>query len=68
MSVCNHCTLKAITQRARREGKRVVRRPENFGLGGVAVHVLESGEQVDVNEESTTRVAWFMELTEGCVC
>lgn len=64
LTMCNHCSLKHIRERARREGKIVT-------LRNGYVHVHKASEPIDTrkwDDGNKQIVAWFMELTNYCVC
>ncbi len=56
LTPCNYCDLKSIKARAKRDGKKVKTGPSKTLPGWTVVKV--GGEAV----------AWFMKLTDHCVC
>lgn len=66
LTQCNYCSLQEIQRRAKREGKFVTRRADTkYALGGFNVYVYPRGVPIDHDKHF---VAWFMELTDHCVC
>lgn len=59
---CNYCTLKDIKRKAKKEGKKVIvkRGKHNFEDS-----FMGPGIDVFIDDKKT---AWFMELTNHCVC
>ena len=70
LTICNYCHLQAIRKRAKENDKKVSTRaggfPE-FPTGtSVFVHLKEIKGEDQFQEQF--KVAWFMELSRGCVC
>ena len=63
MAWCNYCSLRSIEARSAKTGKRVVQLPATGE--GVNVYVVPVGISID---EDRHFAAWFMELTDHCVC
>lgn len=75
MSCCNHCHYQNIKDKARVEKNKVsVLHDAKWGMGGVNVYVHP--KNININElpggeddkRKQYRVAWFMELPDGCCC
>lgn len=65
LTPCNYCSLNRIKWRISKEIGGLVTAPGNFGLGGTSYHhVLTTDEE----PSEDNFVAWFMELTDHCVC
>ena len=46
LTQCNYCGLRDLRARAKKEGKRVVRRASNGGLGGTDFFLVPKGIEV----------------------
>lgn len=74
MGKCNCCNMRWIRKTAANVNKCVVTRPATGKLGGTTVYVLPSGvaiPEVIVCDDVFSKkyfVAWFMKLTDHCVC
>jgi len=70
LTICNYCMLGRIGTRALEEGNSVMLRDcpvEHFPLGK-AVFVYPKGTEGDQRFQSKYKVAWFVELSDHCVC
>jgi hypothetical protein len=70
LTKCNFCKLKVLEEIAKEQGKSIHLRNSNE-YGGVYVHELGPGEPVntaDWDEGNPQIRAWFMELSDSCVC
>jgi hypothetical protein len=68
LTTCNYCSLKRITESAKKQGKIVTRRNAN---GGVYIHVHGKDEPVDTTDWDSGNkqiVSWMVEISERCVC
>ena len=65
LTSCNHCDLKVIEARYKKKKGLLVTKTGEFGLGGISYHYLKTGEELPSDDNF---VAWFMELTDHCVC
>jgi hypothetical protein len=68
LTTCNFCSLRSIRARADKDGKIVDVRPAD---GGLAVFVRRPEVTPDYrspDDGNTQWVAWFMSLSDGCVC
>jgi len=76
---CNYCTLKWIKRRLKK-GERIVKRNSPF-MGGIDIFVLKKGEEMPSSYRGpcdelpngdkwydSHHKAWFMELSDHCVC
>ncbi len=68
MSQCNYCCLRAIKQRAKARGMQVTVKSDDFDMGGLSAYAHPPDQEPDTSENSTDRLAWFMELPEQCQC
>ena len=74
LTQCNYCSMKDIKREAKGKGHRVVTREGTGQLGGINVYILPPGVEMakvikDDDEFSKKYfVAWFMKLSESCVC
>lgn len=71
LTPCNYCNLNRIKRYAKREGRTVALHPgvPTQGLpGDVNIYVVPPGEELITGDESPHFAAWFMELTNHCVC
>ena len=60
LTPCNYCTLKHIRARAREDGEKVtLAKPKDKDMD----ELMEVAVSLDGEE-----VAWFMKLTDHCVC
>ena len=70
LTPCNHCTLCDIKRRAREDGKLVVLKahPEEGSPSGQDVFVSPGETKYSERFRKEYWTAWFMELTDHCVC
>lgn len=80
LTKCNFCSLRELKRRARKEGTRIVIRANPGKLKGVDVYLVPKGVKVPQKIMATTEgkhgdmfhvkyfAAWFMALTDYCVC
>ena len=79
LTPCNYCTLQWIKQRAKKAGNQVVVRKGGWFNGvdvfvvppGIGIpEVIDSGDDKHNGDEFTKKYfcAWFMKLTDHCVC
>lgn len=61
---CNHCSLKLMEAQAKKEGKKVVRMPSTFSMGGEEIYIVGKDE---VACKENWKV-WFMAMTDHCAC
>lgn len=60
LTPCNYCSLRVIKARAKKDGEKVtLARPKDKEMADL----MEVAVSIDGEE-----VAWFMELTDHCVC
>lgn len=62
LTPCNYCSLKRLKASAEARGNEVILR---LAHGGTNAYLVKKGEKVQPGDEP---VAWFMELTNHCVC
>ncbi len=77
LTQCNYCSLKGIRRRAKSDGNRVVTcgNVKWTSDGGLNVYVMPpevAPPPGSIKEDSDFHdayfVAWFMAMTDGCVC
>lgn len=63
LTPCNFCSLKRMKERAELSGKEVI-------LRGLDAYIVPKGQPLptDPAELEKAWAAWFMELTNHCVC
>jgi hypothetical protein len=65
LTSCNYCDLLQIKSRAKAEGKIVVLRPakkeDEYYIGGTDCIVIDK-------DGKENKAAWFMEISNHCVC
>ncbi len=64
LTSCNYCDYKRIVVTRKDEEGKLVTTSGGFGLGGINIHFVKPGEE----PTDDNFVAWFMELTDHCVC
>ncbi len=64
LTSCNYCNYKRIKARRKEQEGRIVTASGDFGLGGINIHFVKTGDK----PSEDNFVAWFMELTDHCVC
>lgn len=72
LTPCNYCSLQRIKRGAKEQGAKVYVRPSEF-MGGYDVFVVPKGEKLDTSigkdgNHGYQWEAWFMEITDRCVC
>lgn len=68
LTPCNFCTLQALRKRARAKGKRLTLFPGTTA-GGVDVLIHPGVTRAELKRNRDLYfAAWFMELTDHCVC
>ena len=71
LTICNYCRLQAMRRRAKEDGKKITIRggnPEQGLPAGIDIFVHPKTFKNEDRFQIQYKVAWFMELTEGCVC
>jgi len=74
LTPCNYCSLQGIKARAKMNGCKVYLRNSTGSLGGIDVFVVPLGKKLDTRVDERGESiggqwkAWFMELTDHCVC
>jgi len=66
LTQCNRCSLEEYRRKVALGERIVIRKglPSHGLPGGIDVFRLRPGEAPG----ESTRIAWFMELTDGCRC
>lgn len=64
LTECNYCRYQAIVAFQKKAGKRVVKIPSTYSLGGVEVYALKKLEKPN----KKNWVAWMMEISKSCQC
>ena len=64
LTTCNYCTLQNIRARARKNGLQVTIEGSNCYVHPRWVKL----DRLNKDEKEPYFVAWFMELTDHCVC
>lgn len=71
MGLCNYCSFSAIRRRHRGSGKEITRLPDSGKRGGQNVYVHPKDvviAELTKKEREPYFAAWFLELTNHCVC
>jgi len=68
---CNYCDYMQILADAKRCGQRVTLLDEDFGMGGQAAYMHPKKTRIESLSPGQRKKffrAWFMKLTDYCVC
>lgn len=74
LTMCNYCTLKKIREEAKAKKWRVNSLPYTGKVGiqgGTNIYVYPGDinlEKLNKDERKEYFVAWFMEISDHCVC
>jgi len=66
-TTCNYCKLRDIKANAKKTNSKV-KIKSDIKYGGKKVFIYNESEQLDESEDSEHFEAWFMALTDHCVC
>lgn len=64
---CNYCLHKQVVKNLKSD-ERIVKRPGDFGLGGVSVYVVPKGVKLTDENKDQFDHSWYMELPKHCAC
>lgn len=62
--LCNYCSLSAMERYQKGKGKKLVKIPSKYTLGGYEVHAVKKGEKPSKNNW----ICWMMEIPLHCRC